>query len=117
VGLQEAAVVRVQQVGVGDHGVLMIAHEAGGGVVGEQVVHRGGHFEGAFVAVAAGGGEPFGVDHAGAHDAGDLLFQAADARAGGVVVVAVIDGRGPFAEDGAGGGHAPLELVVVVGVA
>src|SRR5690606_30167920 len=71
---------------------------------------------GALVAVALDPGDPFRIDDAGAHDAGDFLLQRARERAFGAGMV-VVPGGGAAAGEGFGGGdEATLELVVVVAI-
>ena len=95
---------------------MIVAHHPGGGVVGEQVIHRGGHLEGALVAVAAHAGDPLRVGHARAQHAADLLRQGAQARRGRIGVVAAIHPRLLAAQVAHGRRHAALELVVIVGI-
>ena len=99
--LHKGAVVVVEHVGVRYRGVLVIAHHPSGGVVGEQVIHRGGHLEGALVAVALYARDPLRVARARAHHAADLLRQRAQARRGRIAVIAEIHPRLRAAENGA----------------
>lgn len=104
--LEEGAGVGIQQVGVGQQGVLVVVHQLGGGVEGEQVVHRRGQFEGALVAVALHAGDPLGVGGAGAHHPAQFLPQGADARQVRLAVVAVVAGDRLAAQGLGGGEHA-----------
>src|SRR5262249_51027681 len=72
--------------------------------------------EGPLVTVPHHAGDPFGIDHAAAHDAGDLLRQAADARALGTRMVVVIDRRAAAAQRRCRDRQPTLELIVVVAV-
>jgi hypothetical protein len=78
---EERADVVIGDVGIVDGVEMMAGHGAGGGGEGEHVIDGGRHLEGALVAVAAHAIDPFGVDDARAHDAGDFLLQRAHARA------------------------------------
>jgi hypothetical protein len=94
----------------------MVGDGPGGGREGEEVVHGGGHLEGALVAVAHNPGDPFRIDHARPHHPGDLFLQSAHLGALGPGMVVVVD-AGPAAGKVAHRhGEPALELVVVVGI-
>src|SRR3546814_11873577 len=71
----------------------MVGDRARGRGEGEHVVDRRRHLEGALVAVAHDAGDPFRVDDAGAHGAGDLLLQPPHHRALGPGMVGAPDHR------------------------
>ena len=96
--------------------LLVIVDQFGGGVEGEQIVHRGRHLEGALVAVAHGARNPLGIGDAGAYHAADFLSQGANPGRLRIAVVAMIDGRVAAAEVPNGRHHAALMLVVLAGV-
>ena len=80
----------VAQIGVIGQIEMMAFGSTRAGGEGEQIIHRGRDFEGTLIAVAFHTCDPFGVDRARAHDAGDFFLQRADDgpfRAGMVVVV------------------------------
>jgi len=113
---EEFAHLLVADVGVGELLVHPVLDHARRGVVAEQVVDRGGEFEGALVAMAFHGLDPARVDHPGAENTRGLLGQRPGAdgiRAGGVADVRA--GR-PARERPDGGDHPPVVLEVVVGV-
>ena len=114
--LQEVARRVVMQVGVGDQRVLVVADHAGRGVEAEQVVDGGGHLGRALVAVTAHARDPLRVHGARADHARHLFAQGADARRPGVAEIAVVQRGGRAGQRLHGGGHAALELRVVVGV-
>ena len=114
--LHEGTGVGVQQVGIGEQGILVIVNQRGGGVEGEQVVHGRGHFKRAFIAMALHAFDPLGVGRTGTDHPVELFLQGADFRHVRLAVVTMVAG-GLFAAQGFHGGqHAALELVVVVGV-
>ena len=63
-----------QGVSFGNLFVHPIIDDAGGRIVAEEVVDRGGQFEPSFVAVPLDSLEPLGIDHAGAEYSEGFFF-------------------------------------------
>src|SRR3954447_25167616 len=95
---------------------MMVTYTARGGGEGEQVIHRGGQFERALVAVAHHSGDPLGIDHAGADHAGDLLVQGADLWIFRTGVVVVVDHRRLPRQSPHRDRQTAFELIVIVAV-
>src|SRR6266851_8371789 len=84
--------------------------------LGEEIIDRGGDLASALVAVPHHPGQPFRVRCAGAHDAADLVCEAADSRRLRARMIAVPDRRLAAGEVADGDRKAALELVVIVAV-